>query len=279
LEPLVLAYSPCPNDTFIFTPWVEGRLQDQGAPPVVERYEDIDTLNRIALAGEPDVVKISFHAYGHLRDKYGLLRSGGALGRGCGPLVVARTGFDPAVLAGRTVAIPGRLTTAALLVRLFAPDLSDANIRVMPFHEIMPAVCAGQVDAGVIIHESRFTFQRHGLTRIVDLGEWWERETGHAIPLGGIAMRRDLGSDLIRRTERALTASVDHAHAHPEHVWPTIRRHAQEMEDDVMRQHIALYVNDFTRDYGAEGEAAIRHLLDTAERLGIIPASNQPLFA
>ena len=252
---------------------------DQGAPPVVERYEDIDTLNRIALAGEPDVVKISFHAYGHLRDQYGLLRSGGALGRGCGPLVVARAGFDPAALAGQTVAIPGRLTTAALLVRLFAPELSEANIRVMPFHEIMPAVCAGQVDAGVIIHESRFTYQRHGLTRIVDLGEWWERETGHAIPLGGIAMRRDLGSDLIRRTERALTASVDHAHAHPEHVWPTIRRHAQEMEDDVMRQHIALYVNDFTRDYGVEGEAAIRYLLDTAERLGIIPASNQTLFA
>jgi 1,4-dihydroxy-6-naphthoate synthase len=208
-----------------------------------------------------------------------LLRSGGALGRGCGPLVVARTGFDPAALAGRTVAIPGRLTTAALLVRLFAPELSDANIRVMPFNEIMPAVCAGQVDTGVIIHESRFTYQRHGLTRIVDLGEWWERETGHAIPLGGIAMRRDLGSDLIRRTERALTASVDHAHAHPEHVWPTIRRHAQEMEDDVMRQHIALYVNDFTRDYGAEGEAAIRHLLDTAERLGIVPRSGRPVFA
>jgi 1,4-dihydroxy-6-naphthoate synthase len=149
----------------------------------------------------------------------------------------------------------------------------------MPFNEIMPAVCAGQVDTGVIIHESRFTYQRHGLTRIVDLGEWWERETGHAIPLGGIAMRRDLGSDLIRRTERALTASVDHAHAHPEHVWPTIRRHAQEMEDDVMRQHIALYVNDFTRDYGAEGEAAIRHLLDTAERLGIVPRSGRPVFA
>ena len=121
-----------------------------------------------------------------------------------------RTGWP-----ARTVAIPGRLTTAALLVRLFAPGLSDANIVVLPFHEIMPAVCSGQVDAGVIIHESRFTYQRHGLTRIVDLGEWWERETGHAIPLGGIAMRRDLGAELIRRTERALTASVDHAHAHP----------------------------------------------------------------
>jgi 1,4-dihydroxy-6-naphthoate synthase len=277
MKPLTLAYSPCPNDTFIFTPWAEGRID--GAPAVVERYEDIDTLNRIALAGEPDVVKVSFHAFGHLRDRYGLLRSGGALGRGCGPLVVARAPFDADGLTAGTVAIPGRLTTAALLVRLFAPGLPDANIVVLPFHEIMPAVCSGRVDAGVIIHESRFTYQRHGLTRIVDLGEWWERETGHAIPLGGIAMRRDLGAELIRRTERALTASVDYAHAHPADVWPTIRRHAQEMEDDVMRQHIALYVNDFTRDYGAEGEAAIRHLLETAERLAIVPHSDQPIFA
>jgi 1,4-dihydroxy-6-naphthoate synthase len=276
MKPLTLAYSPCPNDTFIFTPWVEGHID--GAPPVVERFEDIDTLNRMALAGEPDAVKVSFHAYGHLRERYCLLRSGGALGRGCGPLVVARTSFAEKALAGKTVAIPGTLTTAALLVRLFAPALRDANITVMPFNEIMPAVCNEQVDAGVIIHESRFTYQRYGLTQIVDLGEWWERETAHAIPLGGIAMRRDLGADLIRRTERALTASVNYAHTHPEHVWPTIRRHAQEMDDEVMRQHIALYVNDFTRDYGEEGEAAIQHLLETAEALGIVPHSDRPLF-
>ena len=276
MKPLTLAYSPCPNDTFIFTPWVEGHLA--GAPPVVERFEDIDTLNRIALAGEADVVKISFHAYGHLRERYCLLRSGGALGRGCGPLVVARTPFAESELAAKTVAIPGKLTTAALLVRLFAPALSESNITVMPFDDIIPAVCRGQVDAGVIIHESRFTYQRHGLTQIVDLGEWWERTTAHAIPLGGIAMRRDLGEALIRRTEQALTASVDYAFAHPDSVWPTIRRHAQEMEDEVMRQHIALYVNDFTRDYGVEGEAAIHYLLETAESLGIVPHSSQPLF-
>jgi len=276
LNPLTLAYSPCPNDTFIFTPWVEGHLPD--APPVVERLDDIETLNRAALAGELDVAKVSFHAYGHLRDRYCLLRSGGALGRGCGPLVVARQSFPEAVLASKTVAIPGRLTTAALLVRLFAPDLKDENVRVMTFDQILAAVRDGEVDAGVIIHESRFTYPRYGLTQVVDLGEWWERETGHAIPLGGIAMRRDLGDDRIRRTERALAASVDYAHAHPDTVWPTVRRHAQEMEDDVMRQHIALYVNDFTRDYGAEGERAIRYLLDTAEQLGVIPHSEKPLF-
>ena len=276
MTPLQLAYSPCPNDTFIFTPWVEGHIP--GAPPVVERFEDIDTLNQIALKGEPDIVKVSFHALGHLRDRYCLLRSGGALGRGCGPLVVARTTFSEQDLPAKTIAIPGKLTTAALLVRLFAPALKDANIIVMPFDRIMPAVCDGTVDAGVIIHESRFTYQRHGLTQIVDLGEWWERETGHAIPLGGILMRRDLGDDLIRRTERALAESVDFAHAHTDVVWPTVRRHAQEMEDDVMRQHIALYVNDFTRDYGVEGQAAIAHLLATAEGLGLVPPSSKSLY-
>jgi 1,4-dihydroxy-6-naphthoate synthase len=276
LEPLELAYSPCPNDTFIFTPWVEGYVRD--APKVVERFEDIDTLNQIALRGEPDVVKVSFHAFGHLRDRYCLLRSGGALGRGCGPLVVARTPFAGGELARKTVAIPGTLTTAALLVRLFAPGLVDASITVMRFDQIMPAVCSGAVDAGVIIHESRFTYQRHRLTQIVDLGDWWERETGHAIPLGGILMRRDLGAALIERTQRALARSVDFAFAHTEVVWPTVRRHAQEMEDSVMRQHIDLYVNEFTRDYGVEGTAAIVHLLATAERLGIVPSSDKPLY-
>lgn len=273
---LTLAYSPCPNDTFIFTPWVEGHLPD--APPVVERLDDIETLNRAALAGEVDIAKVSFHAYGHLRERYVLLRSGGALGRGCGPLVVARQPFSAENLSNRTIAIPGRLTTAALLVRLFAPSMKEENVHVLPFRDILAAVRDGDVDAGLIIHESRFTYPRYGLRQVVDLGEWWERETGHAIPLGGIAMRRDLGDDLIRRTERALAASVDYAHAHADVVWPTVRRHAQEMEDDVMRQHIGLYVNDFTRDYGREGEAAIVHLLATAERLGVIPASEKPLF-
>lgn len=275
-HPLTLVYSPCPNDTFIFTPWVEGHIES--APPVVARLDDIETLNRAALAGEPDVAKVSFHAYGQLRERYCLLRSGGALGRGCGPLVVARTPFTKEALPEMTVAIPGKLTTAALLLRLFAPTLRDENVAVLPFHEILAAVRDGEVDAGVIIHESRFTYPRYGLAKVVDLGEWWERETAHAIPLGGIAMRRDLGDELIRRTERALAASVDYAHAHPDVVWPAVRRHAQEMEDDVMRQHIALYVNDFTRDYGAEGQAAIRHLLQTAEELGLVPRSDRPLF-
>jgi 1,4-dihydroxy-6-naphthoate synthase len=276
MPPLTLAYSPCPNDTFIFTPWVEGHIA--GAPPVVERLEDIDVLNAAALAGEADIVKVSFHAYGHLRERYCLLRSGGALGRGCGPLVVARSPLTREALAEGTVAIPGTLTTAALLLRLWAPAIPDSHIRVMRFDEILRAVQDGTVDAGLIIHESRFTYRRYGLTQVVDLGEWWERETGHAIPLGGIAMRRDLGRELILRTERALAASVDFAHAHTRIIWPTVRRHAQEMDDEVMRQHIDLYVNTFTRDYGVEGEAAIRHLLQTAESLRIVPPAVQDLF-
>jgi 1,4-dihydroxy-6-naphthoate synthase len=276
MKPLTLAYSPCPNDTFIFTPWVTGHIEH--APPVVEQLEDIETLNRAALAGEPDIVKISFHAYGHLRDQYCLLRSGGALGRGCGPLVVARHKVASEELPRKTIAIPGQLTTAALLVRLFVPTLREECIEVMPFNEILAAVRDGEVDAGVIIHESRFTYPRYGLVEVVDLGSWWERETTQAIPLGGIAARRDLGNELIRRIEGTLRASVDFAHAHPQVVWPVVRRHAQEMDDDVMRQHIELYVNDYTRDYGVEGEAAIRYLLLKAEQLGIVPPSNQPLF-
>lgn len=276
MKPLTLAYSPCPNDTFIFTPWVEGHIP--GAPPVVQRLDDIDVLNAAAMAGGPDVVKVSFHAYGHLRDRYCLLRSGGALGRGCGPLVVAREPMTAAAFSQKTVAIPGTLTTAALLLRLFAPALPAARMVVMRFDDIMPAVRGGRVDAGVIIHESRFTYPRYGLVPVVDLGEWWEQTTGRAIPLGGIAMRRTLGDLLILETERALAESVRFAHAHTGTIWPTIRRHAQEMDDDVMRRHIDLYVNAFTDDYGAEGEAAIRHLLGTAESLGIVPPSAQPLF-
>ena len=274
--PLSLAYSPCPNDTFIFTAWVEGHIA--GAPAVVERLEDIDALNAAALAGEADIVKMSFHAYGHVRDRYCLLRSGGALGRGCGPLVVAREPLPREALADRTVAIPGTLTTAALLLQLWQPSVPPGRIRVMRFDEILPAVRDGVVDAGLIIHESRFTYHRYGLVQVVDLGDWWEHETGHAIPLGGIAMRRDLGAAVIRRTQEALAASVAFADLHTDVVWPTVRRHAQEMEDEVMRQHIDLYVNDFTRDYGVDGEAAIRHLLATAEDLRIVPRSVQPLF-
>lgn len=274
MEPFSLGYSPCPNDTFIFYGLVHGRIQ--GAPACRELLEDIATLNSMALEGRLDVTKISFHAFAHLREGYCLLHSGGALGRGCGPLVVAREGMASDELRGKRVAIPGKLTTAALLLRLFDPGVEQ--LVVMPFDEILPAAERGEVDAGLIIHESRFTYPRHGLVKVIDLGEWWEESTGHPIPLGGILARRELGVELIGRIDRALRESVEFAHAHPEEVRGYIREHAQEMEDEVMRAHIDLYVNEYTLDYGAEGEAAIVDLLDRAVGAGIVPESGMPLF-
>lgn len=273
MEPLTLAYSPCPNDTYIFHAWVHGLVPH--APAVSEVLEDIDTLNAMALRGEPDVVKVSFHAFAHLRDRYALLHSGGALGRGCGPLMVVRpesplrltNGSGPArLLAGCRVAIPGTLTTAALLLRLYAPAVGEEV--VMPFDMILAAVESGEVDAGLIIHESRFTYRSHGLRRLVDLGDWWERSTGFPIPLGGIVVRRDLGVAAAGRVDRAIRHSVELARNDPDASNAYIRRHAQEMDPDVCREHIALYVNDFSLDYGEEGEAAIRHLLSQAEEVG-----------
>ncbi|MHB0980604.1 MAG: 1,4-dihydroxy-6-naphthoate synthase [Thermoleophilia bacterium] len=281
MNPLTLAYSPCPNDTYIFHAWVHGLVPD--APPVREVLEDIDTLNAMALRGEPDVVKVSFHAFAHLRDRYALLHSGGALGRGCGPLVVVRpdsplrltNGSGPArLLAGRRVAIPGSLTTAALLLRLYAPNVGEQM--VMPFDTILAAVERGEVDAGLIIHESRFTYQKHGLRRLVDLGEWWEGSTGFPIPLGGIAVRRDLGTSVAGRVDSAIRHSLGLARDDPDASSAYIQRHAQEMDPDVCREHIALYVNDFSLDYGVEGEAAIRRLLSLAEEAGTAAAQAKP---
>ena len=274
-DTLTLGYSPCPNDTFIFSAWVGGLLD--GAPAVDVRYEDISTLNDLALASALDVIKVSFHVFGHLRQDYCLLRPGGALGRGCGPLVVARDPLTAQELRGKRIAIPGQHTMAALLLRLFDPDLTD--LPVMAFDDIMAATRDGVVDGGLIIHESRFTYAQYGLHEVVDLGAWWERDTGHAIPLGGIVARRALGGERLRAIETAIRNSLAHAYRRPGDVWDTVRAHAQEMDDDVMRRHIDLYVNDFTRDYGKQGEAAIRRLLTTAEEIGAVPRTDLPLFA
>lgn len=272
---LTLGFSPCPNDTFMFYPLVHG-LVDTGGLSYRERLEDVETLNKLALAGELDVSKVSYHALGHVRDNYALLRSGSALGRGCGPLLVAATHLDPADLRGKTIAVPGRYTTAKLLLRLFDPALS--NFIVMPFNEIMDAVLSGNVDAGLIIHESRFTYQGFGLHKLLDLGEWWEGETGLPIPLGGIVARRSLGAETIAAVERALRAGVTYARTNPDEAARYICEHAQEMSPDVCAAHIGLYVNDFSTDLGDEGIQAISCLLQRAEQAGLIPASAVPLF-
>ena len=274
MTPLSLGYSPCPNDTFIFCTLVQGRFPD--APSCREVLEDIETLNTLALERKLDLTKISFHALGHLREHYVLLRAGGALGRGCGPLVVSREPLSADRLKGRKIALPGRLTTAALLLRLFEPDLDQ--LVYLPFDEIMPACARGDVDAGVIIHESRFTFGEYGLSQVIDLGAWWEEETGHPIPLGGIIARRALGIETHARLDRAIRASIEYAYAHPAEISPYIRRHAQEMDENVMQQHIDLYVNTYSLQYGESGEAAINDLYTRAEEAGIIPATDRPLF-
>jgi 1,4-dihydroxy-6-naphthoate synthase len=275
-SPLTLGFSPCPNDTFMFYPLVQG-LVDTAGLTFHERLEDVETLHKLALAGELDVTKVSYHALGHIRDQYALLRSGSALGRGCGPLLVAADMIDPADLRGRTIAVPGQYTTALLLLRLLDPHLG--NFVAMPFNEVMDAVLSGRADAGLIIHESRFTYQDLGLHKLVDLGEWWENETGLPIPLGGIVARRSLGAEKIAVIERALRAGVTYARSHPAEAAGYIREHAQEMSDEVCAAHIGLYVNDFSTDLGTEGEQAIDCLLKRAENSGIIPTSTQGLFA
>jgi 1,4-dihydroxy-6-naphthoate synthase len=272
---LSLGYSPCPNDTFIFYALVHGLLKTPEFT-VIERLEDVETLNRLALTRRLDLTKISYHALGHLRSDYALLRSGGALGRGCGPLVVARTETEMAQLRGKPFAVPGRLTTANLLLQLHGAGFED--VRELPFHRIMAAVAQGEVEAGVIIHESRFTFKEHGLVQILDLGQWWEEETGLALPLGGILARRDLGADLIARVDEALRESVAYAFAHPQEPRAYIKAHSQELADEVIENHIALYVNDFTLDLGEEGERAVHELFRRAEARRIIPRCELPVF-
>ena len=271
---LSLGYSPCPNDTFIFYGLVHGKLD--GAPQVREVLEDIETLNGMALEGRLDLTKISFHAFGHLRESYCLLHAGGALGRGCGPLVVAREGQTSDDLDGKRIAIPGKLTTAALLLRLYQPGLSDLHI--LPFDKIMPAVSSGDVDAGVIIHEGRFTYPKYGLREVIDLGAWWEETTGHPIPLGGILARRSLGPETIQRADQALKDSIEYSKSNPDAVLDYILRHAQEMDEQVVREYIDLYVNRYTEDYGPDGEAAINDLMTRAQAADILPESSSLLF-
>ncbi|MEV4626705.1 1,4-dihydroxy-6-naphthoate synthase [Micromonospora sp. NPDC049523] len=266
---LSLAFSPCPNDTFVFHALVHGLVP--GAPPVEVTYADVDVTNTAAQQGAYDIVKVSYAALPWLLDDYQLLPCGGALGRGCGPLVLTRG--DRTDLGGATVAVPGDRTTAYLLFRLWAADQRPAKIEVVPFHEIMPGVAAGRYDAGLVIHEARFTYHRHGLTALVDLGEWWESDTGLPIPLGAILARRGTvdpvaAADWIR-------ASVKQAWADPAATREYVLAHAQEMEPDVVDQHIGLYVNEFTADLGQDGYQAIDALLRRAAAAGLTPATPQ----
>jgi 5,8-dihydroxy-2-naphthoate synthase len=261
-----LAFSPCPNDTFVFHAWTHGLID--GAPPVGVTFADIDVTNTAAEQGRFDVVKVSYAALPWLLDRYALLPTGGALGRGCGPLVLTRDGLSN--LDGRTVAVPSERSTAYLLFRLWAAGQHPARIEVVPFAEIMPGVRDGRFDAGLVIHEARFTYPGYGLTALVDLGEWWEGDTGLPIPLGAILARRDLDAVAITGVVRA---SVEYAWDHPEASADYVAAHADEMSPEVQQQHIALYVNEFTRDLGDEGYAAATALLERAHAAGLTPTN------
>ena len=267
--PLTLGYSPCPNDTYIFYGLVHGKVDLQGtdlAPPFLE---DVETLNGWAMEKKLDVTKLSFHALGHVLDEYCVLSAGSALGRGCGPLLVARPGVDLKALGGATVAIPGRFTTANMLFRMYAP-VPTRQVE-MRFDQIMDAVAGGRVDAGVIIHESRFTYAEQGLVCLQDLGQWWEETTGHPIPLGCIAARRSLGRERIEQIDRAIRQSIVWADQHPQECLPYIQKYAQEMDSQVMQNHIGLYVNDYSKNLGKSGMDAIETFLRFGREAEILP--------
>lgn len=268
--PLQIAFSPCPNDTFVFDAWAHGRVP--GAPELDVTFADIHITNGMAERGEFDVLKVSYAVLPWVLDEYALLPCGGALGRGCGPLVLTREpGAD---LTGKTVAVPSERSTAYLLFRLWAADTlagGVGEIVVLPFDQIMPAVRDGKVDAGLVIHEARFTYQNYGLHSLADMGEHWEATTGLPIPLGAIIAKRSLGTERLRQLADATRASVRMAWDDPEASRSYVQEHAQEMDPAIADQHIGLYVNEFTADLGESGYAAIRGLLTRAAAEGLVP--------
>jgi 1,4-dihydroxy-6-naphthoate synthase len=264
---LTLAVSPCPNDTFVFHALVHGLIP--GAPEVNLTFADVDVTNTAAERGEFDLVKVSYAALPWLLDDYDLLPTGGALGRGCGPLVLTReAGQD---LTGRTIAVPGDRTTAYLLFRLWAEQSGQkpGRIEVVPFHQIMPGVADGTYDAGLVIHEARFTYQRYDLVALADLGEWWEGDTGLPIPLGAILAKK--GSVDPAQATEWIRNSVSMAWANPAASNEFVLANAQEMEPDVVKQHIELYVNEFTLELGRDGLAAADALLQRSAAAGLTP--------
>lgn len=297
---LTLGYSPCPNDTFIFDAMVHGRIDTEGLTFDV-RLGDVEELNRLAFAGSLDVTKLSYHAFGHLTEKYALLNAGSALGRGVGPLLVTAdaelaaraaavnhdkaagtqvrsAGLDSSILPPTTpVAIPGKFTTANYLLGLASPQLE--NKQEVLFSDIEARVLSGEFTAGLLIHENRFTYHERGLHKLADLGEFWESKTGYAIPLGGIVIQRSLPQAVRDTFDRVLARSVQYAFDHPAASASYVAAHAQEMDPEVRQKHINLYVNNFSLDLGPEGRAAVEGFLSQGRERGVIPASTQPTFS
>lgn len=272
---LSLGYSPCPNDTFIFYALAHRRI-DWGSLGFDPLLADVEALNQRARQGALDITKVSINAVAHLLDDYWLLRAGGALGRGCGPLVVAGKSATMADLRNQTLAIPGRMTTAHLLLQLQGQHRGP---RVeMPFDQIMPAIQRGDVAAGVVIHEGRFTYTAMGLHLVLDLGTWWEEHTGLPLPLGGIVIQRRLGTDIARQVDQQIRSSLRYTYDHRDEAWSYIAQHAQEMEAAIIQRHIDTFVNDYTMDVGSSGEKAVRTLVNAAAQQAGISIADRSLF-
>jgi 1,4-dihydroxy-6-naphthoate synthase len=259
-----LGFSPCPNDTFIFDALVNKKI-DTGGLDFEVVLEDVETLNQWAIQGKLDISKISYGVLPLVLDRYALLDAGGALGKGVGPLLIAREPIPASAINDRTIAIPGQRTTAHLLFSLAFPEAKNRHFTI--FSAIEDAVLSGKVDCGVIIHENRFTYQKRGLVKLMDLGEFWEMETGAPIPLGGIVMNRVHNEALQQKVNRLIRESLVYAFARYPQLPDYVRDHAQEMEEQVMRQHIDLYVNDYSLSLGVDGKKAVGILLETWGRL------------
>jgi len=274
---LSLGFSPCPNDCFMFDAIVNQRIDLEGLA-FTTHLADVEALNKAAFAGEADVTKLSYHAYAYCIADYVLLDAGSALGRNCGPLLISKRAISQDEVAAGTlrIAIPGTFTTANFLLGLAFPTAQDKTPLV--FSEIEPALLADRFDAGLIIHENRFTYETKGLKKIIDLGEYWEHETGAPIPLGGIVIRRSLPDEMKQRVNRVLRRSVEYAFAHRTASLAYVRAHAQEMSEDVMYKHIDLYVNEYSVDLGTEGRRAVELLFEKAATTGIIPPTKSSLF-
>lgn len=277
-----LGYSPCPNDTFLFYALVNKRI-DTGDLKFKEVLLDIETLNQMALRSELDITKTSYHAFGHLVDDYCLLRSGSAIGKNCGPLIVSKKDFYVQDLHQKKIAIPGRLTTANLLLRLFIsendiPDTPLNQFIEIPFHKIMDAVVKGEADAGLIIHEGRFTYHSYGLKKIIDLGKWWEKNTGLPLPLGCIIAKRSLGMDIIKKIESIIKKSIEYSLNNRNESRSYIKQYSQELEEKVIEQHINLYVNEYSLDIKEEGLSAVKELFRRAELAGLLKKKRDDLL-
>ena len=270
-----IGYSTCPNDTFIFYAMVHGKVDTEGLE-FLPFLGDVEELNKMAFQRELDITKLSYHAYAYLSDDYIILDSGSALGDYNGPLLLSKKKIEADEVGSLTIAIPGKYTTANLLLGIAYPNIPARKEYL--FSDIEEAILSGEVDAGLAIHENRFTYAEKGLEKILDLGDYWQNISGKPIPLGGIVVRRDLGKDDIWRINRVLRRSIEFAFNHMAEVMPYVKRFAQEMDEDVMFKHINLYVNDYSLDLGKEGKAAIRQLFKFAEEKKLIPEVNNSLF-